>query len=546
VKFRWRAGFCTAALLTVVTGGAPASGQRREEATAADRVRAHMEFLADDLLEGRRTGTRGYDVAARYVASTLKTYGFAPAGSDGTYFQPVPLRASTQQAATLRVAPAKGAPVTLHVPQDAVVLPELIRPRSELTAPLVYAGFGVTAPELGYDDYAQIDARGKVVLILSNAPAQFRSEVRAYYASPTQKAATAVRHGAVGLVIMLLPEEQKRYPWEDVARFTSAPAMAWIDEQDRPVDRHPEIRGSAFLGPSGVEKLFAHAPTPLADVYAAGEKGAPRAFEMPITLTIQSAAEHATVRSANIVGLLRGTDPALADSYVVLTAHLDHEGISAPFEGDAIYNGAFDNAAGCAVLLEVARAMAAGARPRRSVLMVFVTAEEQGLLGSDYFARNPTVPGGAIVANVNLDMPLLQWPLADVVAFGAENSSLQRVAERAASQVGLKLSPDPMPEENVFVRSDQYSFVRQGVPAVFLVPGFTSSDATLKPMEIFGRFLATHYHKPTDDLSLPLHSGAVDTFTRANYLLAMAIANDPDRPTWNAGNFFGERFGQKR
>jgi Zn-dependent M28 family amino/carboxypeptidase len=278
-------------------------------------------------------------------------------------------------------------------------------------------------------------------------------------------------------------------------------------------------------------------------MYAAGGKGAPKNFEFPVTATMKTVTEHTAAASANVVGVLRGDDPALENSYVVLTAHLDHEGIGPPVNGDAIYNGAYDNAAGCAVLLEVARTIAqAERRPRRSVLVVFVTAEERGLVGSDYFARNPTVPRASIVANVNLDMPLLQWPPADVVAFGAENSSLGAVAERAVANAGLKLAPDPMPEENLFVRSDQYSLVKQGVPAIFLVPGFTSKDPSKRGAEIFGSFMATHYHRPSDDLSLPLDLGAVAAFTRANYLITMAIANDPVAPTWKPGNFFGERF----
>ena len=227
------------------------------------------------------------------------------------------------------------------------------------------------------------------------------------------------------------------------------------------------------------------------------------------------------------------------------TAHLDHVGLGHEVEGDRIYNGAYDNASGSAVILEVARALASlKVRPRRSVLFVFVTGEEKGLLGSDYFAQRPTVPAAGIVANVNVDMPLFLYPPADLVAFGAENSSLQAAAERAAARVGFTLAPDPLPDQNLFIRSDQYSFVRRGVPAVFLVPGFRSSEAGQDGGKIVGEFLQKHYHLPTDDLKVPMDLGAAERFIRANVLLGHAIASDPTPPRWNPGNFFGTTFGR--
>lgn len=505
-----------------------------------------MEFLANDLLEGREAGTRGYDVAAKYVASVLQTYGYEPAVASGTFFQSVPLLESRLTKGELTFAPKSGQAVGLDLPIDAVVAPSHVRPSFDVTGPLVYVGFGVTAPELKYDDYAGIDVRGKIVLLLRNAPAQFPSEPRAHYSALDQKLKNAADRGAVGVLIAALPSDLKRFSWERTAQIASGPLMTWIDAQGQPANQHPELQGGALLGPTGATKLFAHSPTPLDDVYAAGESGKPESFELPVTVTIKGTTAHEKKSSPNVVGVLTGRDPALAKSYVVLTAHLDHAGIGPAVSGDTIYNGAYDNAAGSAILLEVARAIAeAPERPRRSVLITFVTAEEKGLLGSDYFARNPTVPPDALVANVNLDMPVLQWPLADVVAFGAENSSLGTVVAQAVKSAGLKLSPDPLPDENLFVRSDQYSLVKQGVPAVYLMPGFTSSDPEKDGGKILGAFLASHYHQPSDDLSLPMDLSAVQTFTHANYLIAVAIANDPQAPTWKPGNFFGERFGRR-
>ena len=264
-------------------------------------------------------------------------------------------------------------------------------------------------------------------------------------------------------------------------------------------------------------------------------------------MTITSSATHRLVTSPNVVAQLKGSDAALGETSVVLTAHLDHIGIKPAGEGDRINNGAYDNATGSAILLEVARALAAQpVAPRRSILIVLVTAEEKGLLGSDYFARHPVKAAGRMIANVNLDMPVFLAAATDIVAFGSENSTLDEVVRKAAREAGLTLSPDPMPEENIFVRSDRYSLVKQGVPAVYLVPGWTAKDAGVNGAEVFGKFLATTYHQPGDDLSLPMDLAAVEQFTRVNLAVVRAIADDPAAPSWKAGNFFGRTFAGTR
>jgi Zn-dependent M28 family amino/carboxypeptidase len=258
---------------------------------------------------------------------------------------------------------------------------------------------------------------------------------------------------------------------------------------------------------------------------------------------MRSSTSHQRVSSPNVVGVLRGSDSSLAATSVVLTAHLDHTGVRPSGTGDRINNGAYDNATGSAILLEVARVLAAQpAQPKRSVVVLLVTAEEKGLLGSDYFAHNQVKTAGRMVANVNLDMPVFLTASTDIVAFGSENSTLGEVVRKAVADVGYTLSPDPMPEENIFVRSDQYSFVKKGVPAVYLIPGFTAQDPAVNGQQVFGGFLAAHYHRPSDDLSLPMDLQAVERFTRANFAIVQAIANDPVDPAWNPGNFFGKMF----
>jgi hypothetical protein len=533
-------------LLTIAAGGALfAQGDGAAPPDAgAQRVRAHVEFLADDLMEGREAGTRGYDLAANYVAAVMRTDGVAPVAADGSFFQQVPLRSGRVTDGQVTIAPRTGGRVTLKPRDEVVVIPDFGRPSVNVSAPVVYVGFGVTAPEQQYDDYAGLDVNGRIVLIMSGAPPRFATEPRAHYAGPNEKLRNAVAHGAAGVLFTFQPSDLKSYPWDRLAEAAAELQVVWLDPQGRPGGNYDErLRGRGLLSPDGLRRLLAQAPAGVEQVYQAAEKGEPKGFEIPATATIRTTTALAAIRSANVVGVLRGSDPALADTYVVLTAHLDHVGLGRAVNGDRIYNGAFDNALGSAILLEVARRLAAAPeRPRRSVMFAFVTAEEKGLIGSDYFANYPPVPKPSLVANVNLDMPLLQWPIDDVVAFGAENSSLEDVVRRSLAEAGLRLAPDPMPQENIFVRSDQYSLVRQGVPAVFLMPAFGSKDPARDGGQIFQNFLATHYHQPSDDLKLPMDLAAVSAFTRANYSITVAIANDPTAPAWKQGNFFGGLF----
>jgi hypothetical protein len=414
----------------------------------------------------------------------------------------------------------------------------------EVSAPLVFAGFGVTAPEFGYDDYAGLDVKGKIVALRFNAPEKLPSEPRAHYASTDHKLKNAADHGAVAVVIVLGPDDVKRFPWEQAKTYFGRPTLAWANADGTPGAVEQRLKAVAYLNPVGAERLFAKAPFTFEQAVDAGRKGQPGGAALNATLTITSSTSHKRVTSPNVVGVLKGSDPSLAATSVVLTAHLDHTGVRPSGDGDRINNGAYDNATGSAILLEVARALAGQPRrPKRSVLVVFVTAEEKGLLGSDYFARNPVKAAGRMVANVNLDMPVFMAASSDIVAFGSENSTLDAVVRKAAGEFGYTLSPDPMPEENIFVRSDQYSLVKQGVPAVYLMPGLTAKDPAVNGQQVFGGFLASHYHKPSDDLSLPMDLPAVERFARVNLAIAWAIADDPVDPAWKLGNFFGKMFG---
>ena len=513
----------------------------------AEGIRAGMRFLADDLLEGRGTATRGHEIAAKYMASQFEAIGFKPAGDNGTYFQEVPLRKGQVDGTKTSLTLVRdGNQEKLVFRENFIALADADRTQTSVEAPVVFVGDGVTAPELGYDDYKGIDAKGKVVAFVFEAP-NFESTLKAYYSSFAVKSANAVAHGAIGLIVLDDPVLEQMYPFKKIARDLAFPQFRWLDKQGKPNDYWPELKGHATLSLEAAKKFFEGSGHTGEEVFAALKAGKPASFSTPWTAKIHNESKLEDVKSPNVVAKLEGSDPALKNEYVVYTAHLDHVGIGEQENGDNIYNGALDNASGSAILLELARAFRGmNPAPRRSILFVSVTGEEAGLLGSDYFAHYPTVAKESMVANLNMDEDAMLWPLEDIVAFGAEHSTLQGVMEAAAKRMNLSLSPDPLPEEVVFIRSDQYSFVKQGVPAVFPVAGFKSSDPKIKPIEIFKNWEATRYHHPNDDMNQPgLLFDEAAKYARFMFLSGYLVASQTQRPAWNKGDFFGQRYGKK-
>lgn len=509
-------------------------------------IEAHMRFLADDLLNGREAGTREYEIAARYVAAQFALMGVEPKGVDG-YLQAVPLRRSMLELGSPHFTLfGKDGETELRFRDDFLTFASLSHERVDVRAPLVFVGYGIVAPELDHDDYRNLDVGGKIAVALSGKPASFPSELGAHVASRREKERNAAQRGAVGLVMLSTPTREQVLPFARIYDFLRLPVMGWMDGA-RVANDYEELRGAAYAGLDGARKLFRDAPRSFDDILSSLKRDeSPRGFDLGIEGRIQFISRLDQVTSSNVVGLVRGSDPTLADEFVVYTAHLDHDGPATGPAKDVINNGAMDNASGVAILLETARAFVNGReRPRRSILFVATTGEERGLLGADYFAQNPTVPKSAMVADVNLDMPLILYPLGDVIAFGAEHSSLGEVVRDAAAKVGLALSPDPFPEQGVFTRSDHYMFVKQGIPSVFLVPGFHSSKPGVDGREIFMSFLRDHYHQPSDQVDLPIDYDAGALFTRVNYLIGLEVANRKARPTWNAGDYFGDTFGRE-
>jgi len=525
-------------------GGAPAEAPREPAAAAwfeARNVRAHMEFLASDLLEGREAGTRGYQIAARYVASQFAQYGLTPAGAEEAgYFQPVGLRRFTADLGAAEAALIRdGSETPLDVREDFVLDADPNRERTSVTAPAVFVGYGVIGG--GRDDYKGVDVEGKIAVALSAAPPGLDSSLNAHLASTAFKEKTASEQGAAGFILVMAPESQRRYAFSTYARFAGRPNMTWVDPEGRARDDAATLEARAVFSEDAAAMLFEGAEMSYAELLAASEAGGEgvRSFALPARVRFAGETAHEDLSSDNVVGYVEGSDPALRDEYVVLTAHLDHVGISDRVDsGDRINNGALDNAAGTAALLEVARVAASRPAPRRSLLFLALTAEEKGLIGADYFARRPTVPKDAIVANINLDMPILLYDFTDMIAFGASHSSLGPTAAEALAGIGVTLSEDPLPEQNLFRRSDHYRFVQQGVPSLFLMTGFAGEGE-----EKFRGFLATNYHRPGDDLSQDIDFAAGAKFARANYEIMTEVANADARPTWNAGDYFGKLYG---
>ena len=512
-----------------------------------EAIRAHMNFLADDLLEGRGANSRGYEIAARYMATEFESMGLTPASDAGTYLQNVPLRSVRPDEPNIRMSLIRnGKSETLVFRKDFLAADDPARKETSVEAPVIYVGFGVTAPEQNYDDYKGIDAKGKIVAMVFEAP-NFESSLKAHYSSFELKIANAAAHGAVGLIVVDDPILEGLYSFKEQVRDLSRPALRWLTKDGVPNDYFPQLRGGAILSLDASKQLFTGSGHTPEEVFQAAKEGKPLAFPLPVTAKIHNQAKLEDVSSHNVVAKLEGSDPALKNEYLVYSAHLDHLGVGEPVKGDSIYNGALDNASGCAILLEVARAFSKmNPRPKRSILFVAVTAEEAGLLGSDYFAHYPTVSKEAIVANVNMDEDQMLWPLLDIIPFGAEHSSLDGVVKRAAERLHLALSPDPMPEQVIFIRSDQYSFVKQGIPAVYPTPGLKSNDPKIDPVAIFKDWEKTRYHQPQDDMQQPnLDFNQAVKYAQFAYLCGWLITQDPQRPAWNPHDFFGDHYAKK-
>ena len=508
-----------------------------------EAIRAHMTFLASDLLEGRGTGTRGYRIAAEYVAAQYELCGLEP-GANGSWYQEVPFRETVPGESSIITFTRDGtAPVTLRNFHEFTSYGDPLTAEKVVEGEVVFAGYGISASDQKYDDYAGLDVKGKIVAIFPSAPARFPNAVRAHYSSSLNKIETAAAKGAASVILLTSPEEDARNPWPRKTRQARIGSMHWLRPDGTPNAVDPRLSSTASISLDATRQLLGAQAN---DVFTSLLDGKPKAKPLKTRARMHLVSTHREVRSPNVVGMVRGSDPKLRDEYLVYSAHLDHVGITAPVDGDPINNGAFDNASGIAVMLEIARAFGAlEQKPKRSILFLATTAEEKGLKGADYFANNPTVPVDAIIGNINIDMLVMIARTTDLVPIGIETNEIGDVAREVAKEMNVELSPDPFPEEVVFVRSDQYPFIRRGIPALYVDPGFKAVDPSVDLQKLHKEWLRTRYHAPSDDLKQPIDYSAALLLTEFDFRLGLALANRAERPKWKPGDYFGERFGRR-
>ena len=502
-------------------------------ADSATQWWADVTALANDGMEGRLTGSPGYDRAADYVISRLKAEGLKPAGTEG-YLQPVAFEQQTidQAASQAELVTADGALRPLKVGENMLISAGGSSRPSLVDAPLVFIGYGLHLPAQGYDDFAGQDLKGKIAVVLSGGPDNISGPIKSDARSARNKA--LAKAGAIGIIALTTPK-QVEIVWSRQKLIARQPGMYLADAALRDT---ADGFFTATFDPGQSELLFKGSGHNFAELCALSDasKPLPR-FALPLRLKASIAAARAPVASPNIVARLDGGDASLKQEYVVVSAHLDHLGIGEPINGDRIYNGAMDDASGVAAVLDIAHRLKQGPRPRRSILFVLFTAEEKGLLGSHYFAVHPTVPKQNIVADMNFDMPLPLWPLKSVYLPGETESTLGADARAIGAEQGIAVVPDPLPDRNVFIRADQYSFVREGVPSLFFKFGFARNTPEF---QIEHDWRANRYHAPSDDLDQPVmkeEAVKLDGFVAA---LTKRVADADVRPRWLPGSIFNK------
>src|SRR4051794_12886803 len=510
---------------SAVADGAPTATEKRWW--------AHVEALANDGMEGRNTGSPAHRRAADYVAGQFKKSGLEPAGVGGGFIQPVAFktrRIIEAQSSLALVNGGRTEPLTLG--EDANISVR-VDPAPSVDAPLVFAGYGLSIPERNINDFAGINLRGAMVVYLAGTPKSLPGPLQAHFGSAAERWKMYKAAGAIGTVSIANPKSMD-IPW---ARSTLARLQPAMSLADTTLDDAAGQQLSVTMNPAHADKLFAGSGHTFAEILALADSDKPLpAFALPARLKATAAVERSQVESQNVAGILGGSDPKRRDEFVVVSAHLDHLGIGGAVNGDTIYNGAMDNASGIAAILEVAASLHdTNAKPARSLLFVAVTGEEKGELGSRYFAAHPTVPRASIVANVNTDMFLPLFPLKMLMVLGLDESDLGSDIRATAKAVGVTVQADPEPQRNRFVRSDQYSFVKVGIPALAMKVGYAANSPEAA---IAAKWTAERYHAPSDDLQQPIDRSAAGKYVEVVRDLAVRIANRTDRPKWNEASFF--------
>ncbi len=493
---------------------------------------SHIEYLASDELQGRNTGSEGHLKAARYVAGEFERSGLKPAGTSG-YFQPVKfdVKQIVEDQSTLALV-IGGKPKPLALGDDATLsMRGDIQEDTEAKA--VFAGYGLKIPEKNYDDLAGLDLKGRIVVFLSGGPSSIPGPLKSHYSSAGERWKYLKAAGAIGTATIQNPKSMD-IPWARARLARTMPSMSLADPA---LDDSKGLRLSITINPERADRFFEGTGHTIAEILAAADsdKPLPR-FPLAASVIAHLKMKQSQVESQNVAGMLPGADPKLKNEYVVLTAHLDHVGVGQPINGDSIYNGAMDDASGIASILEIARLIhESNAKLRRSVVFLAVTGEEKGLQGSRYFNAHPTVNEKSIVADINLDMFLPLHALHYIEVQGLAESTLGDDIRTVAKEAGVDVQADKEPQRNLFIRSDQYSFIRKGVPALAFKFGYLPGSAEEK---LHKEWLKNRYHAPSDDLNQPVDKTAAAQFNQIILNLAERVANANARPQWKPDSFF--------
>ncbi|OJV43731.1 MAG: peptidase M28 [Acidobacteriales bacterium 59-55] len=517
----------------------PPAVRQAEASIDPEKIRAHVRFLADDLLEGRYPGLRGGDIAAKYIATQFALDGLKPAGDDGTYLQWinfVGMKAIADKT-SFTLVPAGGPAIDLKFADDYTVQNQKLTPSIDIDAPIVFVGYGVTAPEFNWNDYAGVDVKGKVILCIvgdppSNDPKFFGGKALTYYGRWTYKFEQAARMGAVGALI-IHRTDLASYGW-DVVRNSNTSEKTYLRD-----DQTPQLEAASWIQLEVARKLFAAANMNLdTEMTAAGQRGF-KAVQLPVRLKAHVESTVRRFQSANVVGIVPGTKSG-KDQAVLYTAHYDHLGFVPGMKGDNIYNGAADNATGTAMLLEMARAWSAMTiRPPHDVIFAAVTAEEQGLLGSQYLGQHPPVPAGQIALDLNYDMILPIGIPQEINVNGAQRTSFYPVVQDTAKRFGLAIVPDPRPEAGTYYRSDHFSLSRVGIPAFSIDPGtlYEGHDRAWGEAKE-NDYIDHRYHNFGDNYTPEMDFHGNAKLARFGIELGWEAVSAPATIRWNAGDEF--------
>ena len=518
----------------------PAAAQKAMNSIDAEKIRATVKYLSDDKLEGRGTGQKGGDMAADWIAAQFKSYGLAPAGDGGTYFQNIQFYGVTTDPTQTHFAfvPKSGAELALKFADEYVATDQTHSEKSEIDAPIVWVGYGINAPEYKWDDYKGTDVKGKVLLMLvseppSDDPNFFKGRALTYYGRWTYKYEEAARRGAVG-VILVHKTEMASYPWEVVRNSWGGETSLLKDDTD------PKLKSAGWIQLEVARKLAQSAGMDLDKMLQEANSRSFKPVELPVRVRETLVSKVRSFASRNVVGSVKGSDSSLAKQGIVYTAHYDHLGIHPDEKGDNIYNGAADNATGCGILLELARTLASAAqKPKRSVLFAAVTAEEQGLLGSKYLGQHPPIPARDISLDLNYDdIDPLGEP-QQLVVTGAERTSVYPLVEKVAKEFGLAIQPDNHPEAGHYYRSDHFSMARVGVPAFSVNEGALFKGHDLAWGEAKQKdYVEHHYHQPSDEYRPEMDFTADAKLAKFGLVLGWETANQPSLAGWQAGDEF--------